>query len=234
VQIDPAKVEYAIAAIQAPSADHRQGLGHFISGKFNTPILLAFLFAFFNQISGINAVIYYAPRILKEIGLGESAALLSTAGIGLVNLVFTMIGLGLIDRYGRRFLMYIGSVGYIISLTGVALAMAYGVSGWLVPVLLFVFIASHAIGQGAVIWVFISEIFPNSVRAYGNSLGSSTHWVFAALIAGLFPYFNGQYGGSVIFAFFAGMMVLQLLFVWRMMPETKGATLEDLERRILH
>ncbi len=232
-QINPTTVEASVAAIQAPSSDKQSGIGHFFSGKFRFPMLLAFLFAFFNQLSGINAIIYYAPRILKETGLGESAALLSTTGIGLVNLIFTMLGLALIDRYGRRFLMYIGSIGYIVSLSCVALAFFYGLSGLLVPLLLFAFIASHAIGQGAVIWVFISEIFPNSVRAYGNSLGSSTHWVFAALIAGLFPYFNGKYGGGVIFAFFAFMMVLQLLFVWKMMPETKGVSLEDLEKKLV-
>ncbi len=235
-QIDPATVETEIAAIQASrglGTEQATGVGHFFSGKFSRPILLAFLFAFFNQLSGINAVIYYAPRILKETGLGESAALLSTTGIGLMNLLFTLFGLALIDRFGRRFLMYVGSVGYIVSLACVAWAFFAGVSGVFVPVLLFVFIASHAIGQGAVIWVFISEIFPNSVRAYGNSLGSTTHWIFAALIAGLFPYFNGRFGGGAIFAFFAVAMVFQLLFVWRMMPETKGVSLEDLEKRLL-
>lgn len=231
--INPATVDASLSAMLAPSSDKEAGLGHFLSGKFNFPMLLAFLFAFFNQVSGINAVIYYAPRILEETGLGKSVALLSTVGIGLVNLVFTMLGLALIDRYGRRFLMYVGSIGYIVSLTCVAYAFFNGVTGLFVPFLLFVFIASHAIGQGAVIWVFISEIFPNSVRAYGNSLGSSTHWVFAALIAGLFPYFNGQYGGGVIFAFFAFMMVFQLLFVWKMMPETKGVSLEELEKQLI-
>lgn len=231
-EINPATVDASVAAILAPSSDKSSGLGHFLSGKFNYPILLAFLFAFFNQVSGINAVIYYAPRILEETGLGKSVALLSTVGIGLVNLIFTMFGLALIDRYGRRFLMYVGSVGYIVSLSCVAFVFFNGISGLFVPILLFVFIAAHAIGQGAVIWVFISEIFPNSVRAYGNSLGSSTHWVFAALIAGLFPLFNGKFGGGVIFAFFAFMMVFQLLFVWKMMPETKGVSLEDLEKQL--
>lgn len=232
-QINPLTVEESVAAIQAPSSDKISGIGHFLSGKFNFPMLLAFLFAFFNQVSGINAIIYYAPRILGETGLEKGAALLSTAGIGLINLVFTMLGLALIDRYGRRFLMYIGSFGYIVSLSCVSYAFFNGVSGVFVAVLLFVFIASHAIGQGAVIWVFISEIFPNSVRAYGNSLGSSTHWVFAAVIAGLFPYVNGRYGAGVIFAFFACMMVFQLLFVWKMMPETKGVSLEDLEKKLV-
>lgn len=232
-EINPATVDASVAAILAPSSDKTSGLGHFLSGKFNFPILLAFLFAFFNQLSGINAVIYYAPRILEETGLGKSAALLSTVGIGLVNLVFTMLGLALIDRYGRRFLMYVGSIGYIVSLSCVAFVFFNGISGLFVPILLFVFIAAHAIGQGAVIWVFISEVFPNSVRAYGNSLGSSTHWVFAALIAGLFPLFNGKFGGGVIFAFFAFMMVFQLLFVWKMMPETKGVSLEELEKQLI-
>lgn len=232
-EINPATVEQSIADITAPTGDHESGLGHFFSGKFNWPIILAFLFAFFNQVSGINAVIYYAPRIFQEAGLGESASLLSSVGIGVTNLVFTMVGLSLIDKYGRRFLMYVGSIGYIISLSCVAFAFANGVSGTFVPVLLFVFIASHAIGQGAVIWVFISEIFPNSVRSWGNSLGSTTHWIFAALIAGLFPYFNGKFGGAAIFGFFAVMMVGQLLFVWKMMPETKGVSLEDLEKKLV-
>ena len=146
-----------------------------------------------------------------------------------------MMGLALIDSMGRRFLMYIGSLGYIISLSLVAWVFHSGVtaSGMLVPVLLFVFIASHAIGQGAVIWVFISEIFPNQVRSWGNSLGSSTHWVFAALIAGNFPYFAGKFGQAPIFGFFALMMVFQLLFVWKMMPETKCASLEELEKQLV-
>lgn len=207
----------------------------FFSGKYRTPILLAFLFAFFNQVSGINAVIYYAPRIFAETGMGKSAALLSSTGIGLVNLVFTLIGVALIDRMGRRFLMYIGSFGYIFSLSLVAYAFFSGAAAnsFLVPILLFVFIAAHAIGQGAVIWVFISEIFPNAVRSYGNSLGSATHWVFAALIANIFPWLAGRFGGGPIFAFFAVMMVFQLLFVWKMMPETKGVSLENLEKQLL-
>lgn len=210
-------------------------LSEFFSGKYNFPIWLAVLFAFFNQVSGINAVIYYAPRIFEDAGLAKSSALLSSVGIGVVNLLFTMIGLLWIDRFGRRFLMFIGSIGYIISLTLVALFFAKGVSegGITIPILLFIFIAAHAIGQGAVIWVFISEIFPNQVRSYGNSLGSSTHWVFAALIAATFPLLAGRFGQAPIFAFFAVMMVFQLLFVWKMMPETKGVSLEDLEKKLV-
>ncbi len=232
--IDPTSAESALASIKTTDHTGKSGLSYFLSGRFNFPILLAFLFAFFNQLSGINAVIYYAPRIFEMTGMGASTALLSTAGIGVVNLIFTMIGLALIDNFGRKQLMYIGSIGYIISLSVVAAAfLTETTGGAIVPIGLFVFIASHAIGQGACIWVFISEIFPNEVRGYGMSFGSGTHWVFAALIAGIFPFFSGKFGGGIIFAFFAVMMVFQLLFVWKLMPETKGVSLEELEEKLM-
>jgi MFS transporter, SP family, arabinose:H+ symporter len=202
------------------------------SGKFVWPLTLAFLFAFFNQMSGINAIIYYAPRIYELTGLGKESALLSTAGIGIANLLFTLFGWYLIDRVGRRILMFIGSVGYIITLSLIAYAF-YTESYMLVPVYIFAFIASHAIGQGSVIWVFISEIFPNSVRASGMAWGSLTHWVFAALVANFFPLFTESYGGTLIFGFFAVMMVAQLAYVAFMMPETKGANLEDIEKQVI-
>ncbi len=235
--INPNTADAAIAAIQA-GHDTTAGAGslrEFFSGKYRLPILLAFLFAFFNQVSGINAVIYYAPRIFEDAGMATSSALLSSVGIGLVNLVFTMIGLFLIDSKGRRYLMYVGSIGYIVSLSLVSWAFFSGAAAGssMVPVLLFAFIAAHAIGQGAVIWVFISEIFPNQIRSWGNSLGSSTHWVFAALIAGNFPWFAGKFGQGPSFAFFAVMMVFQLLFVWKMMPETKGVSLEEIEKQLI-
>ncbi|MCB9278689.1 MAG: sugar porter family MFS transporter [Lewinellaceae bacterium] len=233
--IDPGNEQEALRAIQSTDHHRQSGFKAFISGRYKLPIMLAFLIAFFNQVSGINAVIYYAPRIFSQTGMEESSALLSSVGIGVINLVFTMLGLALIDRMGRRFLMYIGSFGYILSLGLVSFAFFSGAASnsLLVPILLFAFIAAHAIGQGAVIWVFISEIFPNEVRSYGNSLGSATHWVFAALIAGNFPFFAGKFGAGYIFAFFALMMVLQLLFVWRVMPETKGVSLEDLEKQLI-
>jgi sugar porter (SP) family MFS transporter len=202
------------------------------SAKFVWPLTLAFLFAFFNQMSGINAIIYYAPRIYELTGLGKESALLSTAGIGIANLLFTLLGWYLIDRVGRRILMFIGSVGYIITLSLIAYAF-YSESYSLVPVYIFAFIASHAIGQGSVIWVFISEIFPNSVRASGMAWGSLTHWVFAALVANFFPLFTESYGGTLIFGFFAIMMVAQLAYVAFMMPETKGANLEDIEKQVI-
>jgi sugar porter (SP) family MFS transporter len=227
-------VDKAVEEIKASAQQEKgQSSESLFSGKFKIPIILAFLFAFFNQVSGINAVIYYAPRIFEMTGAGASTALLSTTGIGVVNLIFTFVGWYLIDRYGRKTLMYIGSLGYILSLALIAFSF-YTESYTQVPVYIFAFIASHAIGQGAVIWVFISEIFPNSVRASGMSLGSLTHWVFAALIASVFPVLANQFGGGPIFAFFSLMMVLQLLYVWRMMPETKGVSLEELQEKILH
>lgn len=196
--------------------------------KYRRPLMLAILIAFFNQMSGINAFLYYAPRIFEVAGLGESTSLLSSIGIGVVNLIFTLLGLYLIDRLGRKLLMYVGSVGYIISLSLVASAFFFNWQGIAVPIFLFLFIASHAIGQGAVIWVFISEIFPNHLRARGQSIGSSTHWVMAALITVFLPQVleNSSSPGNV-FLIFAGMMVFQLLFVFFLMPETKGTSLEE-------
>ncbi len=205
------------------------------SGKFGKPLLLAFLLAFFNQLSGINAIIYFAPRVFEMAGLGKDSAFLSTAGIGIVNLAFTILGWYLIDRFGRRTLMYIGSLGYIISLALIAFSFT-GDSHGGITIFVFMFIAAHAIGQGAVIWVFLSEIFPNSVRAAGTSFGCLTHWVFAAVISQIFPLVAASpaIGPVKIFGFFAFMMILQLLFVWRMMPETKGLSLESMENKIMH
>lgn len=201
--------------------------------KYRLPIMLAFLIAFFNQFSGINAFLYYSPRIFQSAGLGESSALLSSIGIGVTNLIFTLLGLYLIDRLGRKLLMYIGSLGYIVSLSMVGLAFYFQWEGILVPLFLFLFIASHAIGQGAVIWVFISEIFPTQLRAKGQSLGSSTHWVMAALITLFMPTALGFFANpGVVFLFFAFMMVFQLLFVIFMMPETKGVPLEKITKML--
>lgn len=200
--------------------------------KYRTPLILAFLMAFFNQLSGINAFLYYSSRIFQEAGLGESTALLSSIGIGVVNLIFTLLGVFLIDKLGRKVLMYIGSVGYIISLSLVAMAFFLHWEGMAVPVFLFLFIAAHAIGQGAVIWVFISEIFPNHLRASGQSFGSTTHWVLAAIIPSLIPYLFSTVGPGTVFLFFAVMMVFQLLFVVFMMPETKGISLEELSKKL--
>lgn len=201
--------------------------------RYRKLVWLAFLLAFFNQLSGINFVIYYAPRILEQTGAGANTALLTTAGIGVVNLVMTMVGMYLIDRAGRRVLMLIGSIGYIISLALVARAFFLDQFEG-VPILLFLFIASHAVGQGAVIWVFLSEIFPNKIRAQGQGIGTSTHWVFAGAITLLMPGVLNTFSGGPIFAFFAGMMILQLLFVLFIMPETKGVPLEELQKKLIN
>jgi len=193
-----------------------------------TPILIAMLLAFFNQLSGINAILYFAPRIFELTGLGSSAALLQSVGIGVTNLVFTFVGLWLIDRLGRRTLLYIGSFGYIASL---------GLCSWafftehfaIVPACIFAFIAAHAIGQGAVIWVLISEVFPDRFRAKGQSLGSFTHWIFAALLTTFFPKMVTSFPPGHVFLFFCCMMVLQLLWVKTMVPETKGRSLDEIQ-----
>ena len=198
------------------------------SRPYAFPILLAFLIALFNQLSGINFIIYFAPRVFTVAGLDASSALLSTAGIGIVNLTMTLVGMYLIDKAGRRALMLIGSVGYIVSLSAVAWAFHSNAEGLLVVLFVFLFIASHAVGQGAVIWVFIAEIFPNNVRAKGQSLGCGTHWVGAATITLVMPYFLGAFSAHIIFAFFAAMMVLQLLYTMYLMPETRGRSLESL------
>ena len=170
----------------SPHRREQASSGHFWTRRLRKPILLAILIAFFNQLSGINAILYFAPRIFELTGLGAKAALLQSIGIGVTNLVFTFVGLWLIDRLGRRTLLYIGSFGYITSLGLVAWAFFTNHLS-IVPVCIFAFIAAHAIGQGAVIWVFISEIFPNRHRAEGQTLGSFTHWIFAAVLTTFFP-----------------------------------------------
>lgn len=205
----------------------------FLSGKYKYPIILAFLLAFFNQLSGINFVLYYAPRIFEQAGIAASDVLGASVPLGIVNLLFTLLGMYLIDKAGRKQLMYYGSFGYIFSLAGVSWAFFTGAEGAIVVAFVCAFIASHAVGQGAVIWVFISEIFPNVVRDYGMSLGSGTHWVFAALITLLTPTVLSMFSGGEIFAFFSFMMILQLLFVWKVMPETKNKSLEELEKELL-
>jgi len=213
------------------ASDGNVGSARFWTAKLRIPILLAVLVAFFNQLSGINAVLYFAPRIFAMTGLGAKAALLQSVGIGVTNLIFTFVGLFLIDRLGRRTLLYIGSFGYIASL---------GLTAWafftqhfaIVPACVFAFIAAHAVGQGAVIWVFISEIFPNRQRAEGQALGSFTHWIFAALLTTFFPKMVTAFAPGYVFLFFCAMMVLQLLWVKTMVPETKGVPLEAMQKRL--
>lgn len=231
-QINPdAQIEDLMKELQTSEENHIKGETIFLK-KYRFPLMLAFLIALFNQLSGINAFLYYAPRIFAEAGLEESAALMSSIGIGITNLVFTLFGVFLIDVLGRKVLMYIGSIGYIISLGLVSLAFFLKWNGMAVPIFLFMFIASHAIGQGAVIWVFISEIFPNHLRASGQAFGSSTHWVLAAIIPSMVPFLFSTIGAGAVFLIFTVMMVLQLLFVIFMMPETKGISLETLSENL--
>ncbi len=176
-------------------------------------------------------MLYFAPRIFEMTGLGEQAALLQSIGIGITNLIFTFIGLWLIDKLGRRQLLFIGSFGYIAALGLTSWAFFSGHYA-IVPACIFAFIAAHAIGQGAVIWVYISEIFPTAHRAQGQALGCSTHWVFAALLTTFFPQMVTAFAPGAVFAFFAAMMVLQLIWVKTMAIETKGAPLEQIEAQL--
>lgn len=312
----PAELEQLADSIESAST-RDQKVGGFLSPSLRTPILLAFLVAFFNQLSGINAILYFSPRIFGLTGSGPEEALMQSISIGVVNLAFTFVGLWLIDRLGRRTLLFIGSFGYILSLGLCATAFFHwapqfkvasnaweivslteklqspdlgdrpgaeeklskaiasltkasqnpdygaeavaipedasvkevnqlarttlsaasnrsGIGGKMVLICILAFIAAHAIGQGAVIWVFISEIFPNRFRATGQSLGSATHWVFAALLTLFFPKMVDAMPAGYVFLIFTGMMVLQLVWVTFMMPETKGSTLESLETKLMH
>ena len=235
---DHGSVEEEISRIQNSLRDENKLVKErFFQAKYATPILLAVTIAMFNQLSGINAILYYAPRVFEMAGFAKTAALLSSVGIGVVMLLFTVFAMIIIDHFGRRKLMLAGSIGYIVSLA--ATAVAFYTSGTdfsdtastVVLISLMVFIAAHGFGQGAVIWVFISEIFPNKVRARGQALGSFTHWFMAALISWTFPVFASISGGHV-FSFYCFCMILQLLWVIFKMPETKGVPLEELQQQM--
>lgn len=231
IHSDAGEAQAELDVIKNHTSEETSRKGVF-SGKYNKSLLLAFLLAFFNQLSGINFILYYAPVILENAGFASSDSLLSSIAIGGTNLMFTFVGLYLIDRMGRKSLMYIGSVGYIISLAMVAYGFKTDATAGFNLFFILTFIASHAVGQGAVIWVFISEIFPNSVRAAGQAWGTGTHWVFAALITMLGEVVIEAFPGWTVFAFFAAFMALQLLFTHFMMPETKGVSLEELQDQL--
>ena len=228
--LPPAAVVALAGEIQAAAGGESAG-GGFWTRRLRRPILLAVLIAFFNQLSGVNAILYFAPRIFELTGLEAQAARLQTVGIGVVNLVFTFVGLWLIDRVGRRTLLLVGSVGYIASL-GLCSWAFFTETYAIVPACIFGFIAAHAVGQGAVIWVVIAEIFPGRHRATGQSLGSFTHWVFAALLTTFFPKMVTAFAPGYVFLFFGLMMVLQLIWVVTAVPETKGVPLEEIEKRL--
>jgi sugar porter (SP) family MFS transporter len=219
---DTNDVDTEIREIQA-SLDvlHHTAAEPFFCTKYRKPILLAVAIAAFNQLSGINALIYYTAHIFRMAGYGSTDALLQSVIIGFTNLVFTMAAMTVIDHFGRKIMMLVGSIGYILSLSSAAYSFYTGTGGKMLLASLVVFIASHAFGQGAVIWVFISEIFPNRVRARGQALGSFTHWIMAAAISWTFPMIAAA-SGWMTFTFYAVCMVGQLVWVLTVMPETKG------------
>jgi len=207
------------------------------SKVYAAPIFYAVAIAMFNQLAGINAIMYYAPRIFEMTGLGKDGALLQAVSIGLTNMIFTMIAISVIDKIGRKTLMIIGSFGMIVSLGLVSWAFfTKDYAGYTVMIYLIIFIAFFALSQGAVIWVFISEIFPNSVRSKGQTLGSSTHWIMAWIISWVFPIIvkSSEYGGAYAFAIFSCVSFVQLLFAWKIMPETKGKSLEQIQTLVVH
>lgn len=255
---DTDNVEEEIQSIRESLAMDRHTFQEpFFQKKYLSPILLAVAIAAFNQLSGVNALWYYAPAIFRMAGASAQDAMLQPVLLGVINLIFTMLALIVIDHFGRRKLMLLGSIGYIISLGSVAWAFytyadafkaaaaamdggvevskeivaATGIGSTVVMASLLLFVASHAFGQGAVIWVFISEIFPNRIRARGQALGSFTHWFMDAIISWTFPMIASVSGGHT-FAFYGSMMVLQLAWVIWIMPETKGVPLEQIQKRL--
>lgn len=205
------------------------------NGKYNKPILYAVLLAMFNQLSGINAILYYAPRIFEMAGFDKADAYLQPVYIGAANLLFTIIAMTVIDKFGRKTLLLIGCIGLVAFLGLTANAFSSGgVLGKNVLFYLLGYIAFFAFSQGAVLWVFVSEIFPNSVRSQGGSLGSFTHWIMAAIISWTFPIIveGSPNGGFYSFVFYAFMMVIAFIFIWRVMPETKGRSLEQIQKEL--
>ncbi|HEV2319117.1 MAG TPA: sugar porter family MFS transporter, partial [Verrucomicrobiae bacterium] len=229
---DTGGVDDEIREIQASlDVEHHDLAEPFFCRKYLKPILLAVAIAMFNQLSGINAILYYSAHIFEMAGSGTQSALLQSVIIGFINLIVTMAAMAVIDHFGRRRLMIVGSIGYIVSLVITAYAFYTNTGGKLVLVSLLIFISSHAFGQGAVIWVFIGEIFPNRVRARGQALGTFTHWFMCAAIVWTFPIIAAKSGGNA-FTFFAVCMVGQLLWVLLAMPETKGISLERIQKHL--
>lgn len=204
------------------------------NNRYRKPVVFAVILAVFNQLTGINALLYFAPRIFELTGIGQESAFLQSVSIGLALFLFTLIGVSFIDKFGRKTLLLVGTLGMAVFLflSGWSLSLESG--GYMPMVCLLGFIVFFSFSQGAVIWVFISEIFPNAVRSKGQSLGSTTHWLMAALISFLFPVVveNLANGVEYSFYFFALMMVAHFFFAWKFLPETKGKSLEEIEREI--
>ncbi|MBO7120352.1 MAG: sugar porter family MFS transporter [Bacteroidaceae bacterium] len=233
--VDDTNLEQQVAEIrQSLAEDCREGEPLF-QRKYWKPILIAFLIATFNQLAGINAILYYAPRIFEMSGVAREGSLLQSIIIGLTNLTFTMIGMVLIDKVGRKKLLYIGSLGMTLAL-GTASYGFYNelTTGYLLLICVMVFIAFFAVSLGACIWVVIAEVFPNSVRGKGQVLGSMTHWFWSALLTWTFPVFlgTGSSGGGLIFCIFAVMSALSIVFAWKL-PETKNKSLEQIQNELV-
>ena len=201
------------------------------NGKYNLPIFLAVSVGLFNQLAGINAILYYANSIFASAGFSSNSAALQAVAVGFVNLFATLMGMSLIDKLGRKTLLLIGSVGMVAALSGVTAIFYTHTHQALLVWLLMVFIIFFAISQGSVIWVYIAEVFPNRVRSKGQSIGSSSHWISAALITLYFPVVVAKFSQWTPFAFFTAMMVLQFFVVLLVFPETKGRTLEQIQAR---
>jgi SP family arabinose:H+ symporter-like MFS transporter len=212
-------------------ADHGHADEPLFQRKYRLPIFLAVSIGMFNQLSGINAILYYLNDIFAKAGFSKVSGDLQAVAIGATNLLFTMIAMSVIDKLGRKTLLLVGAVGTAICLAGVAFIFSTAKhEDWLVW-LLVGYIAFFAFSQGAVIWVYLSEVFPNRVRAKGQSLGSATHWVMNAIISGVFPVLAAR-SGAIPFMFFSAMMVVQFFVVLSLYPETKGASLEELQKKL--
>ena len=234
-QVDDTNLEQQVAEIRASLAEDKGKSEALFQRKYWKPILIAFLIATFNQLAGINAILYYAPRIFEMSGVAREGSLIQSIVIGLTNLTFTMIGMALIDKVGRKKLLYIGSLGMTLAL-GTASYGFYNeqTSGYLLLICVMVFIAFFAVSLGACIWVVIAEVFPNSVRGKGQVLGSMTHWFWSALLTWTFPVFlgTGSSGGGLIFGIFAVMSALSIVFAWKL-PETKNKSLEQIQSELV-
>jgi SP family arabinose:H+ symporter-like MFS transporter len=211
--------------------EHGHGSEPLFSWKYRLPIFLAVSIAMFNQLSGINAILYYLNDIFAKAGFSKVSGNLQAVMIGFTNLVFCMIAMSIIDRAGRKTLLLIGSVGCCVSLSGVAAIFIANTHENLLVWLLVGFIAFFSFSQGAVIWVYLAEVFPTRVRAKGQSLGSLTHWLMAALISLTFPYIADK-SRAAPFVFFAAMMAVQFFVVLFTYPETKGVTLEEMQKKL--
>lgn len=224
----------AYVGIQSTSKENKYAHVNLFQRSYSKPIIFAVLLAFFNQMTGINAILYYAPRIFEMAGFDQQLAYLQPIFIGGTNVLFTLLGMSIIDRFGRKKLLLVGAVGMVVFLLLTAYGLKAGNSTYLLAYIIG-FIGAFALSQGAVIWVFIAEIFPNEVRAQGSSLGSTTHWVFAAIVSWIFPIIVEKYqeGGFYIFIFYALMVLLSFVFIG-LMPETKGRSLEDMDSTVGH